>query len=202
MLFLSVKWRQIHLQGEIPIPHIHHCLFTWDIFRILDSLENFQDRVILSENNTVEKGLLTFETFALQLQRVHTETFQGQTFIIDLGSIKSITNFSGTRIPNNSLVLYDMIVEPWKNATASVQLPMGLFESFTTCNETNISELVSARLSYSVFLSNVFFQTTGSNKNRLGLIIVSARVNCRSTAILNTSILTTFTANRLVRQIV
>lgn len=171
------------------------------IFRILDSLETFQDRVIFSENNTVEKELFTFETFSLQLQKVHTETFQGQTFIIDLGTIEYITNLSGTRIPNNSLTLYDMIVEPWKNATASVQLPMNLFDSFTTCNETDMPESVSTRLSYSVFLSNVLFQTTGSNKSRLGSIIVSARANCKSTAILNTSILTTFTTNRLVRQL-
>ena len=128
------------------------------------------------ENNTVDKGLFTFDTYALQLQEVDSERFQGQTLIVNLGSIENIDNLSGG-IPNNSLILHDMIVETLNNATASVQLPGNLFKSLANCNETNASESTSTvptRLSYSVFLSDVLFQSTEFYQNRLGSIIVSA----------------------------
>ena len=171
------------------------------LLRVLDGLENFQDRVILSENYTAEERMFTFETYALQIQEVDSETYLGQTFVVDLGSIEDVSSISG-RIPNDSLVLGNTIMKMFSNATASVQLPEDLFDDLVACNRktssaTNTSSL--RRLSYSVFLSDVLFQSINVNRHRLGSIIVAARVNCGVDTSLNTSILATFSTNKTVR---
>ena len=162
-------------------------------------MEIFQDKVILSENDTIEDRVFTFETFALQLQEVDSETYQGQSFFVDLGSIDDVANITG-RIPDDSLILQDTIMETFSNATASVLLPEDLLDDLVTCNETNSSTVFpSTRLSYSTFLSDVLFQNTEVTQYRLGSIIVAVRINCGTNTSLNTSILTTFKSNETVR---
>ena len=172
--------------------------------RVLDSLESFQDKVILSddENDTLQERVFAFETFALQLQEVDPETYQAQTFIVNLGSIEEILNISG-KIPDNSLMIQDTMMEILSNATASVQLPDDLLDHLV-CNEMNTSEANTTsarRLSYSVFLSNALFQSTETDEYELGSVIIAARmnINCGNSTNLNTSITATFATNKTVR---
>ena len=178
-----------------------HALMT----RVLDSLESFQDKVILSddENDTLLERVFAFETFALQLQEVDSETYEAQAFTVDLGSIEDILNISG-KIPDESLMIQDTVIEILSNATASVQLPDDLLDHFVDCNEMNTSAdntTLTRRLSYSVFLSNALFQSTEVDEYVLGSVIVAARmnVNCGNSTILSTPITATFATNKMVR---
>ena len=175
--------------------------------RVLDSLENFHDRVILSddENNTFQERVFAFETFALQLQEVDHETYQAQTFTVNLESIEDISNISG-KIPVESLMIQDTVTV-MENTTASIQLPDDLLDHLVDCNEVNTSAgntTLTRRLSYSVFLSNALFQSTEVNKYELGSVIVAARmnINCGNGTNLNTPITATFATNKTVRILV
>ena len=174
---------------------------------MLESLESFQDKVILSDdgNDTLQERVFAFETFALQLQEVDPETYKAQTFTINLGSIEDISNSSG-KIPDESLTIQDELMEILNNATASIQLPDDLFDHISDCHETNISTANTTlirRLSYSVFLSNALFQSTEKDAYELGSVIVAARlnanVNCGNGTNFNTPITATFATNKTVR---
>ena len=172
--------------------------------RVLDSLEMFQDKVILTndENDTLQERVFAFETFALQLQEVDPEMYQAQTFTVNLGSIEDISNVSG-RIPDNSLMIQDTLMEILSNTTASVQLPDDLLDHFD-CNEINTSEANTTstrRLSYSIFLSNALFQSTETDEYELGSVIVAVRMNlnCSNGTSLNATITATFATNKTVR---
>ena len=173
--------------------------------RVLDSLESFQDRVVLSDddNDTLQERVFAFETFALQLQEVDPETYEAQAFTVNLGSIEDMSNISG-KIPDESLMIQDTMIEILKNATASVQLPDDLLDYFVDCNEVNTSvdnTTLTRRLSYSVFLSNALFQSTEIDEYELGSVIIAARVkiNCGNSTNFNTPITATFAANKTVR---
>ena len=56
---------------------------------------------------SIDHGLFALETFALQIKEVDCETFQGQTFLVDLGTIENIANISGgvaTNLSNTSII--------------------------------------------------------------------------------------------------
>ena len=172
---------------------------------MLESLESFQDKVILSnnENNALQERVFAFETFALQLQELDPETYEAQVFTVSLGSIEDISNISG-KIPDESLTIQDTMMEILNNATASIQLPGDLFDHLSDCSETNISTVnitLSRRLSYSVFLSNALFQSTELDEYKLGSVIVAARmnVNCGNGTNLNTPLTASFATNKTVR---
>lgn len=173
--------------------------------RVLDSLESFQDRVVLSNdhNDTLQERVFAFETFALQLQEVDPETYKAQAFTINLGSIEDISNSSG-KIPDESLMTQDTMVELLNNATASIQLPDDLLDHLSDCSEMNTSTAnvtLIRRLSYSVFLSNALFQSTELDEYKLGSVIVAARmnINCGNDTSLNTAITASFATNKTVR---
>ena len=175
------------------------------MIRILNSLESFQDRVILSDsvNDTLQERVFAFEMFALQLQEVDPETYKAQTFTINLGSIEDISNSSG-KIPDESLMIQDTMMKILNNATASIQLPDDLLNDFSDCSEMNTSTANATlirRLSYSVFLSNALFQSTEVDEYKLGSLIVAARmnVNCGNDTSLNTAITASFATNKTVR---
>ena len=172
---------------------------------MLDSLESFQDRVVLSDddNDTLQERVFAFETFALQFQEMDPETYEAQTFTVNLGSIEDISNISG-KIPDESLIIQDTIIEIFNNATASVQLPDDLLNHFVDCSELNTSidnTTLTRRLSYSIFLSNALFQNTEVDQYELGSVIIAARMklNCGNSTNLNTPIRATFAANKTVR---
>ena len=86
------------------------------------------------------------------------------------------------------------------DTTASLQLPEDLLNS---CNDVN-SSLVSAitqRLSYSVFKSDVLFQSINQSLLNLsiGSIIIAARLKCADNATLNMSVKSTFQIDGKVR---
>ena len=173
---------------------------------MLDSLESFQDRVVLSndDNGTLQERVFAFETFALQLQEVDAETYKAQTFTINLGSIEDISSSTGN-IPDESLMIQDAMMEFFNNATASIQLPDDLLsDDFSDCSEMNTSTANATlirRLSYSVFLSNALFQTTEEDKYELGSVIIAARmnINCGNDTSLNTPVTVSFAINKTVR---
>ena len=64
-----------------------------------------------------------------------------------------------------------------ENSTASVHLNPSLFEDCLTTNGT----LLTQRLSYSVFLSDVLFLPENRSTNQVGSIVVAARLACLQT---------------------
>ena len=172
---------------------------------MLDSLESFQDRVILSDddNDTLQERVFAFETFALHLQEVDPETYEAQAFTVNLGSIEDISNISG-KIPDESLTIQDTMIEILNNATASVQLPDDLLDHLSDCSEMDTStanSTLTRRLSYSVFLSNALFQSIERDEYELGSVIIAARmnINCGNSTGLNMAITATFAINITVR---
>ena len=89
-------------------------------------------------------------------------------------------------------------------ATASMQLPQNLLESFDHCTFTTNSNLTKAkpqRLSYSVFLSDVLFQNLNQSHLKIDSIIVAARLKCADNTTLNEMIQSTFQVNGGVRHV-
>ena len=173
--------------------------------RVLDSLESFQDKVVLSddENNTLQERVFAFETFALQLQELDPETYKAQAFTVSLGSIEDVSNISG-KIPDESLTIQDTMMKILNNATASIHMPDDLLDHLSDCSEMNTSTAnttLITRISYSVFLSNALFQSIGLDEYELGSVIIAARVNvnCGNGTNLNTPLTASFATNKTVR---
>ena len=168
-------------------------------FRVLESLTSFQDRVLFTlGNDSTNETTFAFETFAIWIQNVDPEAYQGYSFAADLGSIEDTLNIKGV-IPENTLVASDTTMKVFTNATASVQLPEDLLDHLNTCNDSNSSSpSTSRRLSYSLFLSDVLFQNEEQRQLKLGSLIIAARIQCGTNTVLNTSILTTFRINKTV----
>ncbi len=64
-------------------------LFYWH--RILASLETFLDNLnvsTVSRNSANNQTVLNFETFAITVQDLDPDSFQGQTFVVDLGPVR------------------------------------------------------------------------------------------------------------------
>ena len=61
-------------------------------FRLLESLQNFLDKVEVEqdENSTANssQAVFAFETFALQIQQLDPEEYKGQIFNVNLGSVE------------------------------------------------------------------------------------------------------------------
>ena len=144
--------------------------------------------------------MFAFKTFALQIQELDPQEYQGQTLSVDLGTVEEAMKIE-RRIEEGDLVTSDNIVmEVVMDATASLQLPEDLLESLDSCNfTTNLTSAKPQRLSYSVFLSDVLFQNFNQSHSKIGSIIVAARLTCADNTTLNTSIETTLQINREVR---
>ena len=167
---------------------------------MLESLENFLDKVEVEQdvNGTNNQTVFAFETFALQIQDLDPQEYQGQTFSVDLGSVEEAMNME-QNIEEGDLVTSETVMEVVTGATASMQLPEDLLESLDSCTFTINSNLISAtpqRLSYSVFLSDVLFQNLNQSHLKIGSIIVAARLKCADNTTLNTSVQSTFQVDR------
>ena len=172
-----------------------------NLCRVLQSLESFQDKVILpasDENSTSNETTATFafRTFAIQIQEIDPSTYQGQTFTVNLGAVENISlDINGT-IPDDSLNITDSTKSvSTSKVTAFVQLPIDLFESSDFSKMGNSTG--QARFSYSVFLSDILFQSEEVQQQRLklGSIIVAPRIRCVT---LKTPITVYFRTNRTV----
>ncbi len=160
--------------------------------RILASLETFLDNLNTStvSNSTSNQTVLSFETFAMTVQDLDPDSFQGQTFVVDLGPVDEEMNNTGV-IDQDALMTFNdgngdtsdnrsETGSPNKdaeNSTASVHLNPSLFEDCLTTNGT----LLMQRLSYSVFLSDVLFLPENRSTNQVGSIVVAARLACLQT---------------------
>ncbi len=163
-------------------------LFSW--YRILASLETFLDNLntsTVSRNSTNNRTVLSFETFAITVQDVDPDSFQGQTFVVDLGPVEEAINNTGV-IDQDALMTvndytannrseFDSLSEDNENSTASLRLNPSFFEDCPTKNRISLHQ----RLSYSVFLSDVLFLPENRSTTQVGSIVVAARLACLQT---------------------
>ena len=151
-------------------------------------------------NSTKNQTVFAFKVFALQIQDLDPQEYQGQTFSIDLGSVEEAMKVE-QRIEEGDLMTSETVMEAVSlAATASILLPQNLFESHNSCSFTSQTSATQKRLSYSVFLSDILFQNLNQSHLKIGSIIVAARLKCADNATLNTSVHSTFQVNREVRE--
>ena len=127
------------------------------------------------------------------MQEVDPNSFNGQTFIVNLGSVEQAMNSSGV-IEQESLVTIDaapndisgrrrrttgLSQNDTVESTASLQLTPRVFENCASNESSNSSSVVSQRLSYSVFVSDVLFFPENRTLNQVGSIVVSVRLRCQ-----------------------
>lgn len=113
------------------------------------------------------------DTFALQVRNVNTESFNGETFNVDLGSFEKAVSLN-TSIPEQSL---RTVMEVLANATASITVPREILSDIQNRGIRETDE--TQRVSYSVFLGDILFQSpnqTTRNNLSIGSIITAIRL--------------------------
>ena len=157
----------------------------------MNSIGDFLDLVTLNENKTDGKTVFGYETYALQIQKLDPLEFKGQTFTVDLGSVADTMNI--TQIKENELITSEVVMSAISNATASVSISRDLVNGRDNC-QSEASNSSQQRLSYSVFLSDILFQSLNQSQFKVGSIILSARLNClaNDSEFLSSPIQTTF----------
>ena len=180
------------------------------LIRVLESLEQFQDKVVLVPENSTENAMNTFafKTFAIQIEEIDPQMYQGQSFSVDLGSVQDTMNITGknptdklkTTDTTRGISTTDTTKRTSNSSTASIQLPEHLFADLSHCIPSSSS--AQARVSYSVFLSDILFQNEDQKHLELGSIIVAARLQCdtNTTITLNNPIEVSFQINKMVNQ--
>ena len=146
--------------------------------------------VTLNDDQTNGKKVFGYEAFALQITKLDAQEFNGQTFIVELGSAAEAMN--STQIRENELITSETVMSMISSATASVSIPRDIVNEIEVfhCKSSNSSQ---QRISYSVFLlSDILFQTFNQSQFKADSIIVSARLNCLGNEVLSSPILTTF----------
>ena len=138
------------------------------LYRLLDSLTSFTDNLAIPNSTTVT---FTRKTYALRINDINPNNFQGQTLSVDLGSVQQAMSINSNiretaiqTIEGNKVLL--------NNRTASVQVPASVFQDLGQSD-------VQQRLSYAVFVRDTLFQSSDENQSNLtvGSIIVAVRVN-------------------------
>ena len=153
--------------------------------------------VALHENET--DVVFGYEKYALQIQDVDPAVFSGQRFIVDLGSVEEALN--SKRITENDLNTVSLM-SLVTNATAYVTVRKSLINQTRYCRMDGFNES-QQRLSYSVFLSDVLFQSFNLSQNKVanGSIIVAARLQCLQDDVLDSPIQTMFRTHSQVNNI-
>ena len=188
-------------------------------FRLLESLQTFLDEVEVEpdENDTVNSNqtVFAFETFALQVLELDPEEYEGQIFSVNLGSLEEAREDNQT-IELEALMTSELEsttkfnthehnktgnVNAMSDTTASLQLPEDLLDLCSDIN-SNLTSAIPQRLSYSVFKSDILFQSLNQSHLRIGSIIIAARLKCADNVTLNTSIKSIFQIDRMVRIII
>lgn len=139
------------------------------LYRVLYNLAKFLDMLNVSENSSETQ--YGFDTYALQVQDIDPDSFTGKTFMVILGAVKDAIRAKGNF--GGSLVTFEMVTNILENSTASVQLPDDFLDLAQGC--TSDSSPFGLRLSFSVFLSDVLFQSQ-QNRSEIGSIIVATRL--------------------------
>lgn len=136
-----------------------------DMLEVTASNDSFDD----------DKIIFGFKKFALQLQDIDPDVFKGQTLTVDVGSVEDALD-SEERF-GNSLKTSEMVMKVLENSTAAVHLPHSFFSSIMECMEDDDSNSGQLRLSYSVFLTDILFQSRNQSVD-IGSIIVTTRLRC------------------------
>ena len=124
---------------------------------------------------------------------IDTNTFQGQTLSVDLGSVQQAMNINSNIREAAIQTIEGNNVSVFLNRTASVQVPASVFRDFGQSSGHQ-------RLSYSVFVRDTLFQSSDENQSNLtvGSIIVAVRVNgSTASGNLSTPINVTFQASEV-----
>ena len=152
--------------------------------RILRSLGSFLDNVDISTfNSTDNVTVFSYTAFSLQIQEIDVSTFEGQTFIVTLGSYEQATNRT-QQISRDNLVTFNNVLNSTdanqlnfsEDSTASIQIPSSLSEQLIACSNLTLNQF--QRLSYSVFLSDSLFQPKNRSQLRVASIILAPRFHC------------------------
>lgn len=112
--------------------------------------------------------VFAFSTYALQLQDVDPNHFHGQNISVNL----RVEDFED--MPNDELnnpITFGTVFKLLENTSAAVQLPESVVEG---CRQT--SDVL--RLSFTVFLSDILFQSQNSNRSDIKSLIMSTRLRC------------------------
>ena len=149
--------------------------------RVLDNLARFSDLLDLSASSGNASGedkvIFGFDTYALQLQDVDPDLFNGQTFTVNLGSVEDALQSDGTL--GASLNTSEMVMDVLVNiTTSSIKLPENFFTGSMNRSMENDSDSTNElRLSYTVFVTDILFQSPNQSRFDIGSIVVSTRLS-------------------------
>ena len=159
---------------------------------MLESLNQFTDAVVL--NGTEDRTVFGYSMYALQVQSIDSVKVGGHALTVDLGSVDEALN-SG-RISEEDLITGESLMSVLTNATASVYIPTdSLVNNVNSCTLEMLNTSQPTRLSHSVFLSDILFQTNFGNNFSIGSIIIAARIQCLDGIFLPMPVRTTFRVN-------
>lgn len=180
----------------------------------MDRVEIDQDENSTSSSN---QTVFAFSQFALQVQQLDPEEYEGQTFSVSLGAVEEARKDNGTINPED-LITSELErstnlkqnpqtkrdiegvqnKEDASDATASLHLPEDLLD---LCGDVKFNSTSSTpqRLSYSVFKSDILFQNFNQSHLSIGSIIIAARLRCANNVTSNLSIASAFQIDRAVK---
>ena len=124
-----------------------------------------------------DEVIFGFDTYALQLQDVDPHLFNGQTFTVNLGSVEDALQSNGNlgASLNTSEMVMNILVN---HTTSSVKLPENFFTgSMNRSMENGSNSTDELRLSYTVFLTDILFQSPNQSSFDIGSIILSTRLS-------------------------
>ncbi len=134
----------------------------------------FSDLLDLSAfTNTSEEVIFGFD---LQIQDLDPDVFKGQAFTVNLGSAEEALQSNGNlgESLNTSQTVMNILVN---QTTSSVKLSQNFFTGSMNSSMKNASNSTNElRLSYTVFLTDILFQSRNESLD-IGSIIVSTRLS-------------------------
>ena len=125
-----------------------------------ESIEDVTESIPIPENET--QVVLTRETFAVAVQEVEPDSFEGLTFSADISN--------GFEDANTQLDMSSLSFSETDEAIASLSLPPTLFDNLVNASRNN------TRITQSVFLTDSLFLRRENNFSEVGGIILAASV--------------------------
>lgn len=157
----ALNYNQKHCAHIVHL--IHTCCHQFFSFRVLRSLQEFANLVVIESADHVE--IYPATNFALQIQDVDSADFEGQTFNVRLGSVEEAVG-STSDIDPAALVT---AMEIDSGSTGYLDLPPALLPFGSGLR----------RLSYAVYISTSFFPT-GSPNTTVASIVLAALLGGQS----------------------
>ena len=147
----------------------------------MSNLATFAEELDLTASNSSADSTTIFglDTYALQLQDIDPDIFNGQTFSVNLGSVEDAIKLKGDI--QDGLMTSEEVMKILQNSTASLQLPDNFLQG---CSDMYL-DIRQLRLSYSVFLTDILFQSQ-ANRSAIGSIVVATHLGyADNTSLLN-----------------